>query len=43
MEHANAQGGGEAAAEAGTDSNKATQKNQSQRYQGQEKLAPPQV
>ena len=43
MEHPYTQGGGEAATQAGAHPNKATEEHQSQRHQGQEKLAPPQV
>lgn len=43
MEYSNDQRGGEAAAEAGTDANETTEKDQSQRHQGQEELAPPQI
>lgn len=43
MEYSNNQSGGEAAAEAGTDPNETTEKDQSQRHQGQEELAPPQI
>lgn len=43
MEHSHAQGGGEAAAQAGADPNEAAEEHQSQRHQRQEKLAPPQV
>lgn len=43
MEYSNDQRGGEAAAEAGTDPNETTEKDQSQRHQGQEELAPPQI
>lgn len=43
MEHSYTQGGGEAAAQAGADPDKAAEEHQSQRHQGQEKLAPPQV
>ncbi len=43
MEHSHTQGGGEAAAQAGADPDKAAEEHQSQRHQGQEKLASPQV
>lgn len=43
MEHSHHQGGGEAATQAGADSNKATEEDQGQGDQGQQELAPPQV
>lgn len=43
MEHSHTQGRGEAAAQAGADTNQAAEEHQGQRHQGQKKLASPEI